>query len=34
MIEDRALAIHSEESEQAVIGAILVDENCFDIVRD
>ena len=34
MIESKALAIHSEESEQAVIGAILVDENCFDIVRD
>ena len=34
MVETKALSIHSEESEQAVIGAVLVDENCFEIVKD
>ena len=32
--EQKALAIHSEESEQAVLGSILVDEKCFDLVKD
>ena len=34
MVEVKALSIHSKESEQAVIGAVLVDENCFEIVKD
>tara|TARA_R100000900_G_scaffold31438_2_gene25416 strand:+ start:966 stop:2306 length:1341 start_codon:yes stop_codon:yes gene_type:complete len=30
----QALAIHSQESEQAVLGCILIDENVYDIVKD
>jgi len=29
-----ALGIHSEESEQAVLGSLLVDEKCFDLIKD
>ena len=30
----QALAIHSQESEQAVLGCILIDENVYDLVKD
>jgi len=32
--KQQALSIHSPESEQALLGCILVDESCFDIVKD
>lgn len=34
MVEQKALAIHSPESEKAVLGSILLDENCFELVKD
>ena len=34
MVEHTALAIHSSESEQAVLGAVLLDESCYDLVKD
>ena len=34
MVEHTALSIHSAESEQAVLGAILLDEACYDLVKD
>ena len=34
MVEHTALAIHSSESEQAVLGAVLLDESCYDLVND
>jgi replicative DNA helicase len=29
-----ALRIHSEEAEQAVIGSVLIDEKCFELIKD
>ena len=34
MVEQKALSIHSEESEKAVLGSILCDEKCYEIVKD
>jgi len=34
MVIEKALAIHSPESEKAVLGSILLDENCFELVKD
>ncbi len=34
MVEQIALSIHSSESEQAVLGAVLLDENCYDLIKD
>ena len=34
MVVEKSLAIHSMESEQAVLGSILIDEKCFDLVKD
>jgi len=34
MLIEKSLAIHSLESEQAVLGSILIDEKCFELVKD
>jgi len=34
MVVEKSLAIHSMESEQAVLGSILLDEKCFDLIKD
>ena len=34
MVIEKALAIHSSESEKAVLGSILLDETCFELVKD
>jgi len=34
MVEHTALSIHSAESEQAVLGAVLLDQSCYDLVKD
>jgi replicative DNA helicase len=34
MLEQRALSIHSSESEQAVLGSVLLDESCYELVKD
>jgi len=34
MVEQKALSIHSSESEQAVLGSVLLDETCFELVKD
>ena len=34
MVETNALSIHSENTEQAVLGALLIDEKCYDLVKD
>jgi len=34
MVSMEALRIHSEEAEQAVIGSVLIDEKCFELIKD
>ena len=34
MVSLEALSIHSEEAEQAVIGSVLIDENCYELIKD
>ena len=34
MVSMEAFRIHSEEAEQAVIGSVLIDEKCFELIKD
>ena len=34
MVPQESLSIHNIETEQAVLGCILLDENVYDIVKD